>query len=498
MPDTIEQSSILKTVKQGLGIPLAETAFDPEIVININSVLASIVNMGIGVQTGYEITGCSETWTDFLGKEDKRLSMIRTLVTLKVRKTFDPPQNVNVMKALDEQIKEYETRIFLLSEDEQYLDKDLQDSYSKPKKLSDYLYQINYSKLDYKLGKEFVEKKFKPVASGCSSIKAGNIFGRNLDWFYNFEANIVIRTKRTEEYYATIGIASTNPELTKHTMSILDKSEMFNVVPFTIVDGLNECGLFISSHVVYAEKGSTTGTVPLVEKKDSICTSMLPRYILDRFASARYAIQYIKDYVSVYANKALTDMGMEAHFLIGDRVECFALEFINNQIVVTETNKLTNFLVDGVLFNEDGTVYTPETSDADHKPTSINNITPLGMGLERYNIMALASIVDISLVPGMASLLRESLNYNNSYTNTENKWYTEFVGEHSGATLTVNSDMSDFNSVIETATNMFAHRNRCYDKDGVWHTTHSAIYDIANFRLYVIDSSEDSVMHTIQ
>lgn len=119
----IDNVSILNTVKNGLNIPLEVTAYDPELVININSVLASIIHMGIGLEEGFEISGSSETWADFLGENDKRKYLIKTLVIEKVRKTFDPAANATVAKARDEIIHEYEFRLFVMKEDEPYLNK---------------------------------------------------------------------------------------------------------------------------------------------------------------------------------------------------------------------------------------------------------------------------------------------------------------------------------------------------------------------------------------
>lgn len=112
--------SIYNTVKKGLNVPLETEAFS-ELIDIINSVLATIVQMGIGPAEGFEITGSEETWLDFLGSHDKRLMMIKSLVVEKCRKLFDPSENSTVTKARDEVIKEYETRLFLISENDPYI-----------------------------------------------------------------------------------------------------------------------------------------------------------------------------------------------------------------------------------------------------------------------------------------------------------------------------------------------------------------------------------------
>lgn len=117
---TLITDSIYDTVKKGLNIPLDTEAFQ-ELIDIINSVLATIVQMGIGPNEGFEITGSSETWADFLGKYDKRMLIIKSLVVEKVRKQFDPTENSTVSKARDEVIRELETRLFLISENDPYI-----------------------------------------------------------------------------------------------------------------------------------------------------------------------------------------------------------------------------------------------------------------------------------------------------------------------------------------------------------------------------------------
>lgn len=493
MPVTFNDS-ILETVKKGLNIPVDATAFT-ELIDQINSVLASIVHMGIGLDDGFEITGSTETWKDFLGHQDKRYALIRSLVVEKVRKMFDPSENSTVMKSRDEVINELTTRLYLISENDPYMDKET-SPYSKLTKLSDYLYSMEYEKLDYIKGKKYMDEHYKPVPAGCSSVKSGNYFGRNLDWYYNWEISTIIKTKRNGKYFATLGVSSCVPELTKQTAEKFSDKEILECLPFTIVDGINECGVFVSTHVVYDEKGNTTGTIPTGTKKDTICMTMLPRYILDNYSSASQAISDIIAHVSVYANKQLSDLGMEGHFMIGDMNNCYVMEFVNNEIVIIQSNALTNFFLANVTLNSDGSVYTPELSDSEHKPSIVNNIQNLGMGLERWNIIN-CNISEVNNKSTMVHLMKDLLNYNKSYTNTENKWYTEFVGENLHGTLNVDSDINDFDYIIQISKSMYNYRNRSQDKDGVWHTTHTCVYDILNKDLYIFDSSEDGIEHHI-
>lgn len=104
--------SILTSIKQLLGLGEDYTPFDNEIVMDINSVLMTLNQMGIGPAEGFVITCDEETWSDFLGEATKaRFEAVKTFVHLKVKLVFDPPQNSSHLQALKEQAAEYEWRL---------------------------------------------------------------------------------------------------------------------------------------------------------------------------------------------------------------------------------------------------------------------------------------------------------------------------------------------------------------------------------------------------
>ena len=102
--------SILNDTKKVLGLEADYTAFDLDIMIHINSVFATLQQLGIGPIEGFEITGENETWDSFLNG-DKRLNPVKTYLYLRVRRLFDPPTTGYHMTAVDEQIKELEWRL---------------------------------------------------------------------------------------------------------------------------------------------------------------------------------------------------------------------------------------------------------------------------------------------------------------------------------------------------------------------------------------------------
>jgi hypothetical protein len=113
-------NSILNSTKKMIGLTEDYTAFDLDIQILINSALASLQQLGVGPETGFAITGESETWDNLLGG-DARLNTVQNYVFLKVRLAFDPPQNSYLVTALEKQLDELSFRINVAREREIYV-----------------------------------------------------------------------------------------------------------------------------------------------------------------------------------------------------------------------------------------------------------------------------------------------------------------------------------------------------------------------------------------
>ena len=104
--------SILLTIKKGIGIAPSYEAFDPDIIMHINSVLFILTQEGIGPKEGFNITGQAETWEDFLGESDTKLSAVQSYVTLKTRLLFDPPPSGTLNEQITKLISELEWRLY--------------------------------------------------------------------------------------------------------------------------------------------------------------------------------------------------------------------------------------------------------------------------------------------------------------------------------------------------------------------------------------------------
>lgn len=102
--------SILNTIKKMIGLEPNYIQFDTDIIIMINSAIATLRQLGVGPAGGFKITGASETWASLVS-DNAKLESAKTYIYLKVRKIFDPPASSALAQAIDQEIKEYEWRL---------------------------------------------------------------------------------------------------------------------------------------------------------------------------------------------------------------------------------------------------------------------------------------------------------------------------------------------------------------------------------------------------
>lgn len=113
-------ASILTSVKKVCGIPESDESFDVDIVMHINSVLATLNQLGVGPNDGFAIEDATPTWDELLG-DDARFNSVKTYVCLRVRLLFDPPPTSYLIGAHQEQIRELEWRINVLREEDSWV-----------------------------------------------------------------------------------------------------------------------------------------------------------------------------------------------------------------------------------------------------------------------------------------------------------------------------------------------------------------------------------------
>lgn len=123
--------SILNSTKKVLGIADDYYAFDPDILMHINTVFSVLNQLGVGPDEGYFVEDDSAVWSDFY-QDDLNYNMIRTYVFLRVKILFDPPATSFVLDALTKQYEELEWRINVKREIDLAVRPTLPDPWSPP------------------------------------------------------------------------------------------------------------------------------------------------------------------------------------------------------------------------------------------------------------------------------------------------------------------------------------------------------------------------------
>lgn len=104
--------SILTTVKKRLGLTEDNEQFDEDVLMDINTVLDIVIQLGAGPQDGFVVNDKNSKWSDFLGDDEKLLQMVKTYVYLRVKLLFDSVTTPSsVIEAMKSQYQELEWRI---------------------------------------------------------------------------------------------------------------------------------------------------------------------------------------------------------------------------------------------------------------------------------------------------------------------------------------------------------------------------------------------------
>lgn len=109
------EQSILKSTKAMLGLAADYTVFDLEIIMHINSALATLNQLGVGPEEGFMIEDATPVWDSLIGTEP-RLQSVKDYVFLSVRLIFDPPQTAHAVEAFNKQLEQFAWRINVFME----------------------------------------------------------------------------------------------------------------------------------------------------------------------------------------------------------------------------------------------------------------------------------------------------------------------------------------------------------------------------------------------
>lgn len=179
------------------------------------------------------------------------------------------------------------------------------------------------------------ELSFGKMTFGCStiSVKAENgnaLFGRNFDWDI---CNAMIVHNIPENGYASISTVNTDfLNMSGVKFSSLPDSTQAVICLYAALDGMNEKGLAVSVNMLWDSEKISQNT-----QKPDITTTTAVRLLLDKAATAEEAVSLLKQY------DMHSSLGYTVHFAVADRNgNSAAVEYVNNNMVVTETPVVTN------------------------------------------------------------------------------------------------------------------------------------------------------------
>jgi hypothetical protein len=88
--------------------------FDEDIIIHINSAFATLNQLGVGPEEGFEIEDESAIWSDFVN--DSRFNSVKSYVFLSVKQIFDPPTSGSLSESINRQLQELTWRLSIVKD----------------------------------------------------------------------------------------------------------------------------------------------------------------------------------------------------------------------------------------------------------------------------------------------------------------------------------------------------------------------------------------------
>ena len=324
-------------------------------------------------------------------------------------------------------------------------------------KVADMLYEVTYDKYSAEVPDNSAYMDMTGDMA-CSGVRNGDFVGRNFDFVMNQSPTFVINTTAKEDRYATIGVGRL-ANINSETVEAGLPQEKLALLPWFLLDGMNEKGLVVNSNVLFrADWGDVphTGNNPDAPELNAI---FVVRALLDHCADADEALAYLNDH-------NVTPMGSEQfdmHFMISDPQKTYVVEFINNEIVAQEQAVFTNYFI-----NMDGIPKHPD-------------------GLERLRILQ-ENYEEGSTMEGMYRLMQR-VKYSNMYF-AANKWYSE-MGLTYAQIQEIDESSKGLEATMRLTQEAFEAEQEYVKENGFrantewWITSHTSIYDIANGKLWV-------------
>ena len=220
-------------------------------------------------------------------------------------------------------------------------------------KIADYLYEYTAEGYGTEAPSELKSDNGPLPVFGCSAVRNGNFYGRNLDFNINEICEFVVRTKATaERKHASIGVANTCfLNITNEMVAAGLSDELLKYIPWMTLDGINDAGLVCNINVVNAADIAEHPHKHTREGAPQIMVMQLIRALLDNCGSIGEAKKFIESH-----DIRPIPTTWDGHIMIADKNSTVIVEFTGEkgkEVKFVETNIKTNFynhLYDGRSF----------------------------------------------------------------------------------------------------------------------------------------------------
>lgn len=380
-------------------------------------------------------------------------------------------------------------------------------SYSDYNKLHDYLVELTLIDYNYE---DYVEARggtaFVPSGSipACSAVCNDKYFGRNTDLFYNDDVQAVTRTPSAEGRFASISVGYLRSDIT-------DFTQRLNALTYTALDGINENGVAVNCNMYDQPNTASHGGFISIEGtnpgKPTVSLPAVVRYVLDNAQSAEQIVNVLKNDVNIVCKDTAEFKELFGlHFMIADKNNHYIVEFVNNQVVVSEDTVMTNFfntLHDKAIQEGKYDVNGIETFVKDGEDANYKQEYP--MGVERYKILKQYYDEGKLGMENMAHLMRrvkysQIYHLDGSAESRANYFYSEDASPANGSTpaKTIQQIYGDkdahYNAMKTKYDNMWSNWTweelRDHPEYGLWQTMNTSVYDLNRLMLLLYVQEE--------
>ena len=253
---------------------------------------------------------------------------------------------------------------------------------------------------DHVIGEMFhglIDLNLQGSSFGCSTLSVqapeGNaLFGRNFDWG---TCTALIVETRPDNGYASI--STVNMDFLNLGFSLSEENFvrlLSAVAPYAPMDGMNEAGLCVAVLMIEDRPAFDQDT-----EKPDLTTTTAVRLLLDHAADVEGALELLEQY-DLHASA-----GMMVHFALSDASgRSVVVEYVNNEMVVTETPVVTNFYLApgekyGVGSQESHTRYEiPSGLLAEQAPWSVDGVRDALNAVSKHNFDSAFASTEWSIV----------------------------------------------------------------------------------------------------